>query len=82
MLTQNEREQINSHLNAKTELPSELKEKFIKAITNGDKQFSQITGDELCCDTGLTPPDRYIWTTFDNCRALGGSAADNSKCGH
>jgi hypothetical protein len=81
MLTQNEKEQIASHLKQKKELPSNLKEKF-DAIIQANKSMNTSGADEyLCCDTGLTPPDRYIWTTFDNCRALNGRAADKSMCG-
>ena len=36
----------------------------------------------LCCNTGQSPPDTYQWTTFDDCRMMGGTAAPNSDCGH
>lgn len=82
MLSQKEIEQVKSHIQNKSELPNDLKMKMITAIKNGEQIDTSTTGQNLCCDTGMTPPNRYIWTTFDNCRAIGGRAADNSMCGH
>ena len=65
-----------------TELSTDLKAKLLLSIKNGEPSIFNDAGNELCCDLGIDQPDRYQWTTFDNCRALGGRAADNSKCGH
>jgi hypothetical protein len=29
----------------------------------------------FCCNPGQSPPDTYQWTTFDDCRMMGGTAA-------
>lgn len=49
------------------------------SIFEGDPAYDP---NYLCCNTGQSPPDTYQWTTFDNCRMMGGTAAANSDCGH
>ena len=82
MLTEKEKEDILSFTKKGESLTSELKNKLIESIKNGDTSLFNDDGDELCCDLGIDMPDRYQWTTFDNCRALRGRAADNTMCGH
>lgn len=80
MLSQTDKEQILLLTSQDTPLTEELKETLLFSIKNDEPSiFGE--GDYLCCDLGIDQPNRYIWTTFDNCRALGGRAADNSMCG-
>nr|GFC07386.1 hypothetical protein [Tanacetum cinerariifolium] len=66
---------VASHLRTTAD---ELKSKLLESIKNGEPSiFGE--GDYLCCDLGIDQPDRYQWITFDDCRALGGRAADNSE---
>jgi hypothetical protein len=82
MLTSDEIQQIIDIRKKNGKLSEELKIKLIHFLKSGNPPFLGSSGDELCCDTGLTPPDRYIWTTFDNCKAIDGTAVDKSYCGH
>lgn len=79
-MTEDEKKEILSQ-SERGELSQELKSKLLASIKNGEPSiFGE--GDYLCCDLGIDQPDRYQWITFDDCRALGGRAADNSECGH
>lgn len=82
MISPEEKIQIKS-LHEKNEgLPPELKVKLLELVKSGEQTIFNNDSDYLCCDLGIDQPDRYQWTTFETCRALGGRAADNSKCGH
>jgi hypothetical protein len=51
-------------------------------VNQNNTVSEQDQSDYLCCDLGIDAPDRYQWLTFEDCRSLGGRAADNSMCGH
>ena len=84
MLTENEKKEI-LNLSQKGEiLPEDLKTKLLESIRNNEPSiFNDVEGEYLCCTYQDTVGARqYVWTTFDNCRVVGGRAADNSMCGH
>ena len=81
ILQDKEREEIKSLVSAGQPIPEDLKAKLLASIRNGEPSLSGDP-DHLCCDLGIDQPDRYVWTTFEDCRTLGGRAADNSMCGH
>ena len=82
MLSENEKQEILSLTTKGEVLPENLKAKLLDSIKN--EESSIFNDDEyLCCTYQDTVGERqYIWTTYDNCRAVGGRAADNSMCGH
>jgi hypothetical protein len=82
MLTESEKAEILSLRNDSKALPEELKNKLLRSLQNGDTSIFPEGGDYLCCDLGMDAPNRYMWITFEDCRSLGGRAADNSMCGH
>jgi hypothetical protein len=83
MLTENEKELIKEAAGDGEPLSAELKSKLLEVVKNETAPSADDDqSDYLCCDLGIDQPSRYQWTTFDNCRALGGSAASNSMCGH
>ena len=82
MLSENEKTEILA-LHKKGEVLSEgLKTKLLESIKKGEPSIFN-DGNYLCCTYQDTVGARqFVWTTFDNCRIVGGSAADNSMCGH
>jgi hypothetical protein len=81
-MTNNEKQEILSLAARNEELPDELRAKLIQSIKNGEKPIFD-EDNYLCCTYLDTVGTRqYDWTTFDNCRIVGGRAADNSMCGH
>ena len=82
MFTEEEKKQIMDSKETGLKLSEELRNKLLMSIKNGEPSIFKNDGDELCCDTGEPGDYRYVWTTFSNCNAVGGRAADNSKCGH
>jgi hypothetical protein len=81
MLTAEEKKVIKLASESGKKVTGELRAKLLGTIKNTDL-LTVNQSDYLCCDLGIDQPNRYKWTTFDNCRALGGRAADNSMCGH
>jgi hypothetical protein len=82
MLAQDEKIKIRSLINSEEQLTTPLRAKLLESLNNGEPSIFEEPGDYLCCDLGIDQPDRYQWITFEDCRALGGRAADNSECGH
>ena len=82
MLTEMEKKEILAlHENGKA-LTESLKEKLLNSIKNGEESIFN-DDDNLCCTYQDTVGERqYVWTSYENCRAVGGQAADNSMCGH
>lgn len=80
MISVEEKNQILALVKEGKQLTNELKEKLLNSVRNGESSIFE-DDDHLCCDLGIDPPNRYVWTTYENCRALGGRAADNSMCG-
>ena len=81
-MTELEKKEILSHTANGETLSQDLKSKLLQSIKKGEPSIFETKGNYLCCDLGINQPDRYQWITFEDCRALGGSAADNSMCGH
>jgi hypothetical protein len=83
MLTQDEKTRIQSLVRNGETVPDYLKAKLLQSIKNGEPGIFQGGNDDhLCCAYKDTVGEiQYAWLTYDECRAFGGRAADNSKCG-
>lgn len=81
MLSDTDKSLIVMLLRTGQSIPPDVQDKLNSAIESLENSSLSVSNDYLCCDTGQSPPNRFIWTTFDNCRALGGRASDNSNCG-
>ena len=79
MLNEQEREMVLSFDGKLKDIPSHLKSKLINSIRDGNSPFP-ISDDDICCDWGIDPPNRYSKTSEQNCTQLGGTVVDNSNC--
>lgn len=83
MLTPDEINQVKEGVAANKPVPAQLQEKLLTSLKAGEPSIFQPKDDDyLCCDLGIDPPDRYQWISFQDCKALGGSAVDKEYCGH
>jgi hypothetical protein len=82
MLTKAEEQQILEIHSQKGIVPSHLRDAYVKHLNEGHKSIFDDP-NYLCCDLGYgAGAKRFIWCTFDDCNAAGGSASSNDNCGH
>ena len=81
MLKIEEKEEIIAIRKSGNDLSEKQKAKLLEHVKSGHPNIFGDDHNELCCDLGINPPNRYVWTTFENCKAFNGSPADKSMCG-
>lgn len=79
ILTDDEKKKIYSFRGKLNELSDDLKSKLIKSILNDESPF-EPNNDDICCDFGLGPRDRYKKTSAQDCKQLNGTVVDDSNC--
>jgi hypothetical protein len=79
MLTEKEKSKVLSSDGQLKNLDADLKHKLKAAMKEGKSPFKAADGD-ICCDTGMDAPNRFIKTSAQNCTQLGWTVVDSSNC--